>query len=269
MIQPSECQFHACGRPIGADSKDAKWLTCHDHRICSVCGLPLQPIDVQIAYTALQESTEAGSGDPEETLELIHSRCTIATRRFEHLDSDPTLSIKQSTFNILNTARLMVAPDMELSIQTNENNAMLRSNEFCQQLLLHDASFDQIYTHQKMLEACLAAVSLLISKQDRPAIKARADAREAVKFKKAAKDASTSSRPVGKKSDDSSEVELAEFMQLFSIKDRKIGLELKRRRDKAIDALVKLGIPQAIAIQACNKDIAKERALTTPTEGKK
>jgi hypothetical protein len=259
----STCQFHGCGRPLGLPSKDAGWVTCNLHRECSICGSHLTPIDARIAFDKLVENNE-----PTETLELIHSRCAIASRRLESLDLNPTLSIKQSTFNLLNAARLMVDPDMNLAIHTNENNAMLRSREFCDGLLVSSnpigttvdkMSFDAIYTHQKMLEACLAAVSLLIAKQDRPAIKARADAREAIAFKKATQEAKTSARPVQKAADDSNEVELAKFMEMFNIKERKLGLDLKRRRDKAIDALVKMGIPQAVAIQSCNADILKER----------
>ena len=267
--QPSQCQFHSCGKPLGHESKESGWYTCHEHRTCSICNGPLLPVDVRIAFESLGESFE----ETPKTLELIHSRCAIASRRLETLDSDPTLSIKQSTFNLLNAARLMVDPDMNLSIITNENNAILRSTDFCNSLLatsnpigtpVHEMSFDAIYVHQKMLEACLAAVSLLVAKQDRGAIKARADAREAEKFKAAVKEAKTSARPTSKPATDSTETMISEFMDLFQIKERKVAMDLKKRRDKAIEALVKLGIPQGAAITACNKDIAKERGIELP-----
>lgn len=262
----SECQFHQCNKPIGHDSKEAGWVTCSLHRNCIICGLPLQPKDARIAFDRFSDE----SIESDNTLELIHPRCAIVSRRLEHLESDPTLSIKQSTFNLLNASRLMVDPDMALSIATNENNAMLRSREFCTGLLetsnpsgtpVHLMVFDAIYAHQKMLEACLAAVSLLVAKQDRPAIKARADAREAVAFKKATQESKTSTRPAAKKPDDNTEVKLSAFMELFQIKERKIAQDLKRRRDKAIDAFVKCGVSQSNAITMANETLIKDRNL--------
>src|SRR3954464_2878861 len=97
--QPSECQYPECGKPLGAESKDAGWTLCHLHRTCTICNGPLHPIDSSIAYDKYLE-------DISEPFEPIHPRCLIASRRLEHLDSDPTLSIKQSTFNLLNAARL-------------------------------------------------------------------------------------------------------------------------------------------------------------------
>jgi hypothetical protein len=121
-------------------------------------------------------------------------------------------------------------------------------------------SFDAIYAHQKMLEACLAAVSLLVAKQDRPAIKARADAREAIAFKKATAEAKTSTRPSQKPANDDTEVELSKFMEVFGIKERKIAQDLKRRRDKAIAAFEKCGVSQSNAITMANETLLKDRS---------
>ena len=265
----SACIVTACPVPLGYDSREIGWRTCTAHRKCSICGHDLKPLDVQLAHDAVladlaDSPTASKTLDP---LDLIHTRCAIAQGRLGTLESDPTLSLKQSTFNLLNSARLMVDPDMNLSLRTNENNAMIRSAEFCDELLLtsnalnvDQMNFDAIYVHQKMLEACLAAVSILVSKQDRTAIKARADAREAIAYKSAKQDAKTSSRPVSKLATDNSEVELAKFMEIFSIKERKTALEIKRGRDKAIESLVKIGIPLELAIAQCNADILKRRS---------
>lgn len=173
----------------------------------------------------------------------------------------------------------MVDPDMNLSIAVNESNAMIRSGEFCAELLktsnppgttLDKMEFDAIYLHQKMLEACLAAVSNLVAKQDRKAIKERASAREAISVKaakqQAALEAKTSTRPAGVPATDANEIELSKFMEVFDIKERKVALDLKKRRDKAIEQLVKIGFPMQAAITKCNEDMMKNR---TPVEDKK
>jgi len=253
----SQCILPTCSKPLGAETKDLDYRVCHEHRACSVCGKELLPLDVQIAHDR--------SIEREDSLELAHSRCLIASGRLATLESDPTISIKQSTFNLLNAARLMVDPDMALSIQTNENNAMIRSREFCLGLVegasVDQLDFDKIYVHLKMIEACVASVSLFIATQDRKAIKQRADLREAEKFKKAAAEARTSTRPAAKvnKPEENAEIELAKFMEMFSIKERKVALELKRNRDKAITSFVKMGVPQALAIEKCNEDMLKNR----------
>ncbi len=263
----SQCIFPGCSKPLGAETKDLDYRVCQGHRECSICGKELLPIDVQIAHERFLESRDA-----DDSLELAHSRCLIAQKKLGTLESDPTLTIKQSTYNLLNAARLMVDPDMALGIQTNEKNASIRSREFCLGLRnpdtegnpsqgLEDLDFDKIYVHLKMLESCVETVSYFIATQDRKAIKARADLREAEKFKKATTAAKTSTRPAAKvnQPEASEEVELAKFMELFSVKERKVALELKRNRDKAIQALVKMGFPLEPAIQKCNEDMLKNR----------
>src|ERR1017187_9498577 len=211
----SECLI--CSKPLGQESKDLDWRVCHAHRLCSVCGGEVRPIDVHNAQAKATEDSEP--------IEILHSRCAIASGKLATLSSDPTISLKQSTYNLLNSARLMVDPDMALSIQTNENNAMIRSTEFIRELLIGSMDYDKAYAHLKMLEACVANVSILIAKQDRAAIKGRADAREAQKFAEAKKQAAVSSKPTTKPVDDEAELALAKFMGIFNIKERKIGLE--------------------------------------------
>lgn len=258
------CIMPTCGKTLGAESRDLDYRVCHEHRICTFCGKELQPAEVRICHDKAIEK--------DESIEIAHPRCLLLNGRLTSasLQSDPTISIQQSTYNILNAARLMVDPDMALSIQTNENNAMIRSHEFCQSAtkevpnargegFVHELDFDKIYVHLKMLEACVASVNLFIATQDRAAIKKRADLREVEKFKAAKKEAETSSRPVGKKPDDTKEVELAKFMELFSIKERKVAIELKRNRDKAVEMFVKIGVPLEVAIKKCNEDMLSNR----------
>ena len=225
-----------CSHPLGQDSKDAGWLTCKEHRACAICDKPLQPVDTSMAYQKYEEDL---AKDPSSSIDLIHPRCAIVSNRLATLDSDPTLSLKQSTYNYLNAARLMVDPDMNLSILTNENNAMIRCTEF-----IHTLDFDKLYATLKMMEACVATVNLALA-QDKKKLKERAGLRDAEEFKRAMKEAKTSSRPVAEKID-SDEIALGSFMEAYGIKDRKTALRIKKDRDRAINELVKLGMPEKL-----------------------
>lgn len=258
IMQVSNCIIPTCGAPLGHDSKEQGYLVCLTHRICPLCEKDLTATEVEICWRSAQKDDPA---NPYLSLDLRHARCVILTSG----SLDPTLTIKQSEYDRLNAARLMVDPDMNLSIACNENNALLRAQAFASSLV-ENMSFDKAYVHLKMLEACVAAVNVFIAKQDRAAIKARASERESVNFKKAQAEALTSSRPTGKSINDLDEIELGKFMVEFNIKDRKVAHALKKTRDKAILSLTKLGIPMQLAITNCNADMLKNRAAQVPSE---
>jgi len=245
-IEYSECIFPTCDKPLGQDSKDLDWRVCKDHRTCYICSEPLEPLDIHLAH-------ERASKDPDDSIELAHARCLIASGKLATLNSDATLSIKQSTYDLLNAARLMVDPDMSLSNTTNENNAMIHCARF-----IHQMDFDKRYAHLKMLEAYVATVSLAIA-QDRKQLKIRADAREEKKEKVAKKEASTSSRPTAKAPDDAYEESLALFMKNFNVKDRKVAISLQKLRDKAVKSLTDVGISSAMAKTMADADLLKNR----------
>ena len=245
-IEFSECIIPTCKKPLGQETKDLDFRVCHEHRICSICGGALTPTDVRLAHDKAIESSDS--------LELAHARCLIASNKSGILNADPTLSIKQSDFNTLNSARLMVEPDMGLDIHTNEKNAMIFN-----QRLITSWSHEQIYAHIQMMEACIVNANLAIQ-LDKKKLKERADLREADKFKAAARQAATSTRPVGKPATDSDEIILAEFMKNFGVKSRKVGLKLKRDRDKAINGLKTCGIPENVAMQSVDAQLLKDIA---------
>jgi len=245
-IEYSECIFPNCAKPLGQDSKDLDWRVCKDHRACYICSEPLEPLDIHLAH-------ERAMKDPDDSIELAHARCLIASGKLATLNSDPTLSIKQSTYDLLNAARLMVDPDMSLSNTTNENNAMIHCSRF-----IHQMNWDQKYATLKMMEACVATVSLAIA-QDRKQLKARASEREEKQAKVAKKQAETSSRPVTSAIDSNYEVSLAEFMKNFNVKDRKVAISLQKLRDKAAKALEAAGISATMAKTMADADLMKNR----------
>jgi hypothetical protein len=228
----SECVIPTCHKPLGHDSKDMGWIVCLEHRNCPICEHELEPADVRRAW---KESVEKDA-----SIELAHARCLVGNSKTS-LTADPTLSIKQSHYDWLNAIRLMVDPDMALSISTNENNAMIYHSKF-----VHEMDWDQKYAHQKMLEACVASISLALA-QDKKKLKERADEREKEKFVKATKQNLTATRPANKKSDDAVEETLGLFMQNFGITSRTVALRLQKQRDKSVAALMALKIPSQVA----------------------
>src|ERR1035437_7576469 len=248
------CIVPTCAAPLGQESKDLGFIVCHEHRICPICSLPMQPHEIKIAYDAACASNDGLNND---SLDLKHPRCSIHSPKHS-LTDDPTLAVKQSHYDWLNAIRLSILPSDDLSQLTNENNAMIQSTK-----LISTMDWDEKYMHLKMLEACVANVNLALG-QDKKELKRKADAREEKAFAKAKQQASTSSRPVTKAADDSQELHLATFMEMFSLKERSTALKLMRDRDKAIQGFVKIGIAEPIAREMCNKDLAKRGLLTLP-----
>jgi hypothetical protein len=242
------CALADCTKPLGQESQDLGFLTCHEHRTCAKCGLEMRPAEIKWAVDKSIESEE-----PLKCEVLAHARCVILET--PSISQDPTLSIKQSHYDYLNLIRLMVEPDLNLSIQTNEQTAMIQSTR-----LLTEMDFDHLYVALKKLEACVAQVSIALS-QDRKKLKERASERERESFKRAQSEARTSARPSGKPANDEKEIMLAAFMERNAIADRSIAIKIKRDRDKAILALVAMGIPEAIAQESVDKDLTKRGIL--------
>src|SRR5438552_14861121 len=142
----SECLV--CQKPLGQETKDLDYRVCLDHRTCGACGKELNPSQVHLAQARAFEESETLTVE-----HLLHPRCIIANGHFASVGSDPLLSIRQSTFNILNSARLMLEPNMDLTIIGNENASLTAANEYCKNLLTGEETFDILYYHEKKLEA--------------------------------------------------------------------------------------------------------------------
>lgn len=249
-----ECAI--CQKPLGSESRDLQYRVCHEHRKCVRCMDDLYPREIELCWARLiEESTEIEKpiGECLEHFRPIHPRCEAVERA--SANPDPTLSIKQSEYDFLNLLRLALIGDPELSVETNENNAMMASER-----LIKDMDWDATYLHLKKLEACIAVVSIAVA-PTRKELKAHIAERESHRARVAKKEEATSSRPVGKKPDEASEVLLAEFMRLNNIQSREAAKKLKRDRDKAILALTSLGIPEGVAQSSVDADLAKRGLL--------
>jgi hypothetical protein len=243
----SECIV--CSKPLGQDSKDSGFRTCHAHRACTKCGDPLQAREIQWCHDRLIEDNL-----PIEALQLIHARCEIASRQITQ-DQDATLSIKQSEYDLLNISRLMTWPDVNLNDTTNENNAYIQS-----QRLISGMSFDQITQHLKMLEACVASVSIALrtSKDYRKdAFKERDEASK----KRADKEKLTSSRPTKNVVDDPQELALGTFMELHGLTERKVAMQIQRDYEKSIKGFMAVGVKELDARKLVIDTMVKQGRL--------
>lgn len=234
------CQYPECTAPLGGDSQMAGYLTCHTHRVCRFCLEPISSSEVRLAFTRAEEDgREVGYSD------LYHTRCYAKENPPVPLvSSDPeaTTIIKQSELDFLNILRLMVIPDSDLSVTTNENNAMIQNKR-----LVENMSLDDAMLHLRMMEASVAACSIYIRTHPKFRKEALSE-REKKHSAKAKTEALTSSRPAGVKSDDSEEIALGTFMEMFGLKERTSAKAIYRDRNKAIQGLMKTnGMPEPMA----------------------
>lgn len=234
-----------CLKALGQESRDMRFRTCRDHRACSVCGSSLTAREIEWCHAHLE-------GEPIEKLILTHMRCSIVTHS---ASDDPTLSVKQSDLDYLNILRLMVVPDSDLNIVTNENNAMIQSAR-----LISSMNFDQKLMHLKMLEACVAQCSVTI----RTSPEYRKDLaleKQRGTEKRAKLESITSSRPAGKSLDAPEEIALGTFMEMHGLSERTLAKKILSDRNKAINSLVGLGIPEALARENVNATLVKKGIL--------
>ena len=248
MHDTTQCQI--CQKPLGQESRDQGFSVCHAHRVCVMCDKTLLAPEVALCLKRASESSDGAPYEP------IHPRCQVRLSR----PTDPTLSIKQSDFDFLNLLRLMVVPNPNLSDITNCQNAMIQSDRL-REFLISQMDWDGVYSHLKMLEACVAAVSIAI-KQDHSQLKKRSEAREAEKAKVAAREARTSSRPTSTPTTDPGELQLATFMELHAIAERKTALKLMRDKNKAVAAWIKAGVPEKMALEMVTKNLIEQGRLS-------
>lgn len=247
LVKPSFTECVICKKPLGQESRDLEMRLCHEHRKCSKCEQDLRPAEQKWAHEKALESSDS--------IEVIHPRCAVLTHPTP--EQDPTLSIKQSEYDYLNLIRLMIEPDQDLSVITNENNAMIR----VQQWMTGLSSFDDKSVALKKLEACVAQASIIV----RTDPKYRKDAlkeRDAKREKTAKQEALTSSRPANKPADDDAEVRLGSFMQEHDLKDRKVAQTIMRDYDKAVLGFTKTGIPMSMALTLVTQAMVKSGRLT-------
>jgi hypothetical protein len=170
--------------------------------------------------------------DKIENLRLIHARCKQLETKSGTLDpsDSPTLTIKQAELDMLNIARLMVWPSSDLSVDTNEKNAVLSQNK-----LIQNMTFDQKLLHLRMIESCAANASIAL-KLDPKYRKDALNEREAKKQAKAEQEKLTSSRSENKPADDPKELALGTFMEMHGLTERKTAQKIQNDIERSVSS---------------------------------
>jgi len=238
---PTECLI--CGKPLGLESIDSGFWTCHEHRTCCKCSHPLSAKDIQWSFSKAEDD-----GTEQKHADLMHARC--ATTNYTTLESDPTLTIKKSTLDYLNLARLIVEIDPLLSVETNQKNGDIAVTQWIHQL----PDFEARSLFLRRMESMVAQASLVV-RQDPKYTKNALKLREEKRQKQAQVEKETSTRPVAKvnKPNDFDEMLLAEFMKNFDIKSRKVAMKEQKLRDKALQALIDTHVPSLVAKEMVDK----------------
>lgn len=242
MDNPTQCTFVNCKNVLGNESRELGYYLCHEHRKCSKCSQELRPEHTKLWFEMQSESTD--------NIDVTHPRCSVTYR--PTMNDDPSQSIKQSEYDYLNMIRLSVEPDKNLSEETNENNSLIHTGRFVDQM-----DWDSRYLYMKKLEACLARVQISLN-CDKKKIKERLDAREQVKFEEAKVQSRVSSKPVSIPVTDENEILLAAFMERNGITDRKTAIKKARERQKLIEHLTKSGFPLTEATRMIDLEMEQQ-----------
>ncbi len=231
----TECLI--CKKTLGADSREAGFMFCHDHRKCSICDGELNSNEARWCLKSYLEKYEKldfkeGEAIDYSVITIVHPRC----KAINH-----TVSISDSELDYLNLCRLLVTPNTDLSAVSNENIAMNASAR-----LLKDMNHEQKLLHITMMQACIAQAQIIV-KQDKEYKKDGLAEREKKHFDKARREAITSTRPATKTSEDSEELQLGHFMELHEITERKLGLEYMKKYNNGVKQFLKIGMAEQVA----------------------
>lgn len=142
---------------------------------CAICVICSKPLNAQ-QYKWAQEQPR-----------IAHPVCLAS----ELPRDTASLTIDQSTFNILNACRLMLEPRRACSESTNVYDAECQLNS---SHWVHEMSLEEKFLFLSRLESLAASMSYILSK-DRERIKIELNKREKEHFAQAAKQARDTNRP--------------------------------------------------------------------------
>ncbi len=242
----SECLI--CSKPLGQATKDAQIPFCHACRNCSSCGSPLGPHECQLVL----EEFEENKGNSEVTLKslVMHARCSSLSRK--NGDEDPSVLVKQSYLNYLNACRLLIEPNMDLSVETNEKDAEVK----CFAPPIAQLSFEEKFVVLRRMQSCVAHISIAVRAKMKD-VKEALDVKEKKKWEKAQAEAKTSARPTSGPPDEK-ELLLAEFQRKNGFGDRASAQKVWKERQKAIDGFLKIGMSVNVATEAVDKMLREQ-----------
>lgn len=158
----SECK--KCNAPLGHESKLEGFHLCREHRFCQVCHASLSPTETRIPFQT----------DETHGMFICHIHCSpFAPSR---MIPDSTVEITQSHLDYLNAYRLVLEPQVELSIEGNRQSAALASRR-----LITEMSPDTLLMLVARTEMFMADVSVALSRK-MVSVKAIQSERDAERF---------------------------------------------------------------------------------------
>lgn len=134
LLPITVCQIPGCLKTLGAESRDAEYPVCHEHRKCSKCNQDVQAAESQYCLDMGIEK-------------IVHARC----RALEMPELDKEL-------DTLNLARLLIWPDPTVSRDTNNHTTATRFNHAISRLQ-HDEILIMLGKAQTLAAACSLALS--------------------------------------------------------------------------------------------------------------
>lgn len=136
---------------------------CRSCAVCKHCHKPLTVLEwehcLRTAYKSLKEDLET---NPESSLHptFQHQSCFSELER-ESLRNE-TITISKALFDKLNSARLLIDANMDLSTKVNQEEAALLTVRW-----LHEKTFEEQYVSLLRIESIASAMSLAVGKKRR------------------------------------------------------------------------------------------------------
>ena len=231
MTEISQCQIESCGKPLGQESKDAGFVTCHEHRSCSICHENVQAGTIRIIHNQSQAHDESFSPSS-----IIHNHCALLDASRLNHESPSHTSVTLAEIDLINRSRFFFNPQPELGIKGNVQNALLALP-----YLIKDMNLEQQFTMMKVFESCAAATSLLL-KKDRKAIEEEIKDRT-IKEQKEVENIRT------KKATQSPDTNLYGYTQKVWDNMTKVEKMTVKKREKHVETLGSLGIDRDKALE--------------------
>jgi hypothetical protein len=180
-----------CSKPLGAESKDAGFPFCHEHRKCQRCNEDLAPYEAKAILETFNRSIDKEEKETGETIpiekrceyllmDVIHPACRI---------NDPTamVSIRASEYKFLNLIRNLVMPETDCSIELNGIRSIPYGRE-----LVAEMEYDKLARTLERMERISSLIRIAIMQDPDHKKKQIADK---ITFEKAAKAQIASTSP--------------------------------------------------------------------------
>lgn len=222
-----------CSKPLGQESKDLGFATCHEHRTCNTCNAPLSPAETSHLYYHEISAVQC-------------ARCLVLGDSSQHSQHIATehVTITRAEYERLNLARLLATPNRDVSPDTNQYEATIQTDKWLEQATIEDAIL-----FMRKMQASAAQASLIVSKFGRERIsKANDDLKRNTQFD----DATAQVRREKNK-----QIERA-AQQSLSPAER----SRRAKRDKGIQHFMTMGMSESEATKQYDRAVAIDKLMS-------